>query len=539
MVAQTISRAFKPSTRAEFARCLESKHWRKNNLYTIVDESGLRCPYRQRVVQTGYARAKHLLNVILKSRQHGFSSEEAVDMVDDAVFTPDLQCGIIAHTKIDAQEIFETKVKLPYMGLPECIRRRNPAIKCDAGHLRLANGSSIRVAVSFRSATTHRLHVSELGKICSKYPKRAEEIITGTLPSVHPQLGGRATIEGTAEGGAGYFYDLCIRARADTIQAQKEGRELNPLQWKFHFYAWYQDPKNVATLAGVKISDELLRYFEQLAEKGIVTSTEQQAWYAFKKDGAGGLGKLMKREHPSTVEEAFESAVEGAVYGAEMDDARNEGRIGFYPWEQREPVYTFWDVGYNHATAIVFAQFIQGEIRIIDYYEVCGRGAAYHADQVMRKSYAYGTPYGPHDIVHHGKDSGIPLKDTYDSIFKERMPRFVATPRPKIKAEGLQIVSEVFPKFRIHQKGVEGNDNQGKGLLQAMSFYRFAWDETKQKFSKDPIDDWAADGADAVQTLALAYRFKRIGDRVLGSTSAHPEYRGRAAQKRRKLLEVA
>jgi hypothetical protein len=436
----------------------------------------------------------------------------------------DLQCGIIAHTKIDAQEIFQTKVKLPYMELPEQIRRRIPAEKCDSGHLRLANGSSIRVAVSFRSATTHRLHVSELGKICAKYPKRAEEIKTGTMPSIHPQLGGRATIEGTAEGGAGDFYDLCIQARADTQQAKREGRELNPLQYKFHFYAWHQDPKNVASPIGVTISDELVRYFEQLAEQGIVTSLEQQAWYAFKRDGAGGLGKLMKREHPSTVDEAFESTVEGAVYAEELEQARNEGRIGFYPWEPEALVYTFWDLGYSDATAIIFAQFIQGEIRIIDYYEVVGRGAAYHVEQVMRKPYSYGTPFGPHDIMAHEKGTGTPLKDTYDGLFGARMPNFNVVERPHLKSLGLDAVRGIFGKLTIHQKGVENGENQGKGLLQALAYYRYVWDDIKVEFSKDPLHDWSSHGCDGLQTLALAFRYEPIGEHILGYPGSIPEW---------------
>lgn len=497
-----------------------------NNLWTIVDKSGIKRPYRRRAVQTDYAISRHGLDVILKSRQHGFSTETDIDMLDDAVFTPDLQCGIIAHTKIAAQEIFHTKVKLPYMELPEEIRRRIPAEKCDAGHLRLANGSSIRVAVSFQSATTHRLHVSELGRICSKYPKRAQDIKEGTMPSVHPQLGGRATIESTAEGGAGDFYDLCIRARADTIQAEREGRELNPLQYKFHFYAWYQDPENVASPIGVKISDELRRYFEELAQKGIVTTTEQQAWYVFTKDG---LGKLMKRQHPSTVEEAFESSVEGAVYAEEMDKARNEGRIGFYPWEQRAPVNTFWDLGYSDATAIIFAQFIQGEIRIIDYYEMVGRGAPYHVEQLLRKPYAYGKPYGPHDIMNHEQGTGIVLKDTYDQLFGVRMPNFEMVPAPTTKALGIHEVRDIFDKLCIHQKGVENGEQQGgkdgkRGLLRALSYYRFEWDDVKNDLSKVPYRDWASHPCDALQTLALSYRYHKIGDHILGYPKSIPEW---------------
>lgn len=500
-----------PKTKAEIGRCLKDKMWRMNNLYTIVDESGSKRPYRRRWVQHDLAINRHGLDVVLKSRQHGISSESDIDMLDDCIFTPDLQCGIVAHTKIDAQEIFQTKVKLPYFELPEFIRERNRPLKSDGCTLRLANGSSIRVAVSFRSATTHRLHISELGKICAKYPKRAEEIKTGTMPSVHPQLGGKAIVEGTAEGSGGYFYDLCIQAQSDTANAQKENRSLNPLQYKFHFYSWNQDPKNVASPVGIVISEDLNRYFEELDEKGIVTSIEQRAWYAFKRDGAGGLGKLIKREHPTLVEEAFEQSVEGAVYGSEMEQARSEGRIGIYPWDPSCPVYTFWDLGYGDATCAIFVQFIRGEIRIIDFYSVKGRGAAYHSKQVNSKDYVYkdstgeSTHYAPHDIMNHEKGTGIILKDTYESLGI----KFNVVEHPRLKSDGIDAVRNIFNSILFNEK-------ETKELTKALSFYRYEWDDDRLSFKKDPIHDWASDAADAVQTMALQYRFSRIGGELLG-----------------------
>ena len=37
---------------------------------------------------------------------------------------------------------------------------------------------------SARSGTLQRLHVSEFGKICAQYPKKAREIVTGAFPAV-------------------------------------------------------------------------------------------------------------------------------------------------------------------------------------------------------------------------------------------------------------------------------------------------------------------------------------------------------------------
>jgi hypothetical protein len=471
-----------------------------NNLYTIVDESGKKRPYRRRWTQQDLAHNKHGLDVVLKSRQHGISSESDIDMLDDCVFTPDLRCGIIAHTKLDAQEIFETKVKLPYFELPEFIRKKNPHVKCDGCKLELANGSSIRVAVSFRSATTHRLHVSELGKICAKYPKRAAEIKTGTMPSVHPQLGGKAIIEGTAEGPSGDFHTLCIQAQSDTAEAKKKGIPLNALQYKFHFYAWFQDPKNTIDFEGVKISDELKRYFEDVLKKGIELSPGQQAWYAMKKDGAGGLGRLMKREHPSTPQEAFEQSVEGAIFGEQMEKAYSDGRIGFYPYIEKLPVDTFWDLGYHHATSVMFTQYYGEQVRIIDHHNERGRGAVYHAKVVKDKPYIYGHHYFPHDVMNHEKGSGIVLFDTYQSLLKKGCEVIA---RPKLKLDSIQSAYLIFPQVVFHAKTTEA-------LRASLSFYRYEWDEETGQFGKVPVDDPAADDADVFQLMSMQYRISTV-----------------------------
>ena len=108
------------------------------------------------------------------------------------------------------------------------------------------------------------LHISERGKICAKYPQKAEELKTGTIPTLHK--GSYLFDESTAEGGAGDFYDACIQAQADTIR-ERDGGVLNEKQCRFHFYSWHDDPKNTTPTAGITVSDTLKRYFEALGKE--------------------------------------------------------------------------------------------------------------------------------------------------------------------------------------------------------------------------------------------------------------------------------
>lgn len=504
---------------------LQSRRWRLNNLYKIINEGSQEVVFKDRPIQKRFYDAMWYWNLILKARQPGITTKIDLFMLDTCIFNSNIHAGIIAHDLKSAQRIFYHKVKYPYEHLPSELTSHVRAVKCDAMELRLSNGSSIWVGTSMRSATLRMLHISELAKICAKYPLKAIEIKTGALPTLHE--GSYLFVESTAEGGAGDFHDMAIASRSDTIKADKQGTKLNPQQIRFHFFPWYEHYLNATEPTGITISDELERYFVDMESKlNLRLTPEQRAWYALKKDGPAGYGKYMKREFPSTVEEAFEQSVEGAVYGEEMELARNEGRIGFYPWVKTEPVYTFWDIGYRHATAVVFVQFIKEQVRVIDFHSEKGRGAAYHATQVKKKDYVYGDHFFPHDVMNHEKGSGIVLKDTYDSLLCPVGKSIRVVERPKLKVDGINAVSNIFNSMVF-------NEPTTGELCKALSFYRYEWDEDKVCFSKNPVDDWAADPADAMQTMAMQYRYSTIDGKMLGYPHAIPANVGLSAAPQR------
>jgi hypothetical protein len=486
----------------------EDAYWRLNHLYWVINEHSERVLFNMRDCQDKFYDEMWYWNEILKSRQHGFSTEIDLIGLDLCLWNDNIEAGIIAHTLKDVQHIFETKIKYPYNNLPEKIKECIPAIKCDANEIRLENNSWLRVGLSMRSSTLRFLHVSERGKICAKYPQKAEELKTGTIPTLHE--GSYFFDESTAEGGAGDFYDACMQAQADTAR-EKEGVKLNKMQCRFHFFAWHDDPKNTTDPAGIIISDELKRYFVELLEKhNISLSDGQKAWYALKRDGAQGLGRLMKREHPSYPAEAFEQSVEGAVFGTEMEQVRAEGRIRFLPHKQGEPVYTFWDLGVGHPTAIGFFQFIQEEVHIIDYHEETGRGLVYHCGVVKGKDYIYGQHYLPHDAKKRSRETETPLEDTARELLGQ--DKVTVVPRVDSKGDSIQAARLAFPHVFFDTK-------KTTRLVKCLGFYRFEWDDDKKKFKNIPEDDWSADGADMFQCFGTAWVTMSIGGKRLGRTA--------------------
>ncbi len=521
--ARKVVPRMKPRNTKEVEKCLADKAWRKSVLYTIVDEGGNRLQYQQNVIQHDFDTHRHTLNVILKARQVGFSTENCIEILDEAFFTPNLTCGIIAHTKTDAIEIFATKIKLPYESLDPYLRSRNPPLEYDKTHIAFANGSSIRVAVNFQSATVHRLLITELGKMCAKYPARADMVITGTIPTVHPLEGGRLTVESTAEGPGGFFRDMCDKARFETLQSLRSGQPLGPLAYRFHFYPWWRKPENATNPLGIDITPEMAEYFDwcehQTVEDGsddrIKLSPEQRAWYVITRDGTLGLGKRrMKMEHPTTYDEAFESSVEGAVYGEELAQAYADGRIGRVPYEKSAPVYIACDLGYGDATVVWFIQLIGREIHIIDYYEQIGRGTAYHMAQIMNRGYVFDNNHRwcfmPYDIMSHEKGKGTVLKDEWTGLgAKIQVVDF-----PNRKAHGIDAVRSIFNLLHFDLA-------KCKAGLDRLGFYRYEWDEDTSSYSSnDPIHDVNSHAADALQTLALVWKYGKIGDRYLGNVRA-------------------
>ena len=168
-------------------------------------------------------------NVILKARQLGISTYICLLFLDRCLFNSNLSAGIIAHTREDAKLLFK-HIKFAYDNLPPEIKQSRPATIDSAQELVFNNGSSLRVGTSMRGSTLQYLHISEFGKICAKYPDKAQEIITGSLNTIAP--GQVIFIESTAEGREGHFYDICKKAEKD----KKEAKELSKMSFRFHFF---------------------------------------------------------------------------------------------------------------------------------------------------------------------------------------------------------------------------------------------------------------------------------------------------------------
>ena len=466
--------------------------WRLSNLYDIVNKRGHVVRFTPNQQQLDYLLNLHGRDIVLKARQLGFTTLAAIVALDECVFTPNWSAAIIAHTKPDAQKILKTKVRFPYDNLPDGIKEACPLVNDAADTLALANNSSVVVTSSARGGTLQRLHVSEFGKICARFPDKAEEIISGSFPAAE---NGHITIESTAEGQDGAFY----RMTQEALEKQAKGEPLSPLDWSIHFYPWYENPDYRTNPEFVRITEADKKYFENLKfEDGIELDAEQQAWWVQQEKTQGGK---MKREYPATPREAFEQALEGAYFESEIAHTIKRDGIGPFPYDPRHQVNTFWDLGRNDQTSIWLHQDINGRDRWIGYYENSGEHISHYLnwlrDWLKEREASWGDHYWPHD----GAREDLFLENGRLGEVKAMgfIPKIV--PRVQQKIEAIEAARTAFPNCDFDETACELG-------LKRLRHYRKEWNDRLGVWKDRPLHDINSNGADAFMTFATGYKRK-------------------------------
>lgn len=474
--------------------------WRvcSGELYKIMikgdkPEDDLVVPFKPNRAQRRFLSRLHYRNLILKARQRGFTTLMCIAWLDHAMWVPNSRCGIVAHDREAAEVIFRDKVKFAYDNLPLLFRQWAPLAKDSASELLFAhNNSSVRVATSMRSGTIHRLHISEFGKICAKYPQKAKEVVTGSIPAVPTT--GITVIESTAEGGEGEFYDMTQRS----MEIQESGRPLTPKDYRFHFFAWWDDsPEYELDPKGVVISDKQHEYFDSVeAKMGCTITQRQRAWYvATQQADFPNNPERMWQEYPSTPQEAFQQSTEGCYYTAQMTAVRKQGRILRIPVLE-VPVNTFWDIGNHDGCAIWFHQLVGMEDRFIRYYEGHHETLGHYVRELQSYGYIFNKHFLPHDADH--KRLSDTNKSTKDMLEDLGLNNIEVLDRITDLNTGISITRKHFPSAYFDEiecaVGVKRLDNYKKKYNTALARYV----DEPQKL------DGNSEGADALRQWAQA-----------------------------------
>lgn len=492
---------YRPKDEADLARCLKDPLWRicSGALYQIMLKSdegeGSVVPFRPNRAQGRLISRLWHRNIILKARQLGFTTLIAIMWLDHALFNADQRCGIIAQDREAAEIIFRDKVKLAYDRLPAALKDAMPLARDSASELLFAhNNSSVRVATSMRSGTIHRLHVSEFGKICAKYPDKANEVITGSLPAV--PLDGIAVIESTAEGQGGAFYTMTQRSQA---QAQAK-TSLTPRDYRFHFFPWWGEDGYRLESGDVVITDKDREYFDGIeAKEGCALDAAQRRWYVATRDADfGGDAEKMWQEYPSSPEEAFQVSTEGTYYAVQLAAARKQGRICNVPHVDGIPVNTFWDIGNSDGTAIWLHQKVGQDHRFFKFIEAWGEPYSYFAKELQKLDCVWGTHYLPHDAKHK-RQQGHAITSPESELKKLSIGgKWEIVPVINDVNHGIQLTRQAFGQCWFDKEGT-------KDGIAHLSAYRKTWNERGACWSDTPQHSIHSEAADSLRQFGQSF----------------------------------
>ncbi len=495
------------------AGCWRSQEWRLNHLYWIEQKDAPPCRFKMNWAQRKLFEGLHTRNNILKARQLGMSTLTCLMILDGCLFNENWHAGINDKTLDDAKE------KLGKIGFAvECLK--NPPdgedsvvnrfaklthrlMKPDVQALTasFANGSSICIGTSLRSRTLQFLHVSEFGHVAASSPKKAREIITGSLPTAEK---GIIIMESTHEGGkAGENYRMTKKAMENV------GKKLTDADYKFFFFPWWgQAEYSIESDEPLVLPRELEKYFDGLTKEGITLTDAQKRWY---NSQFGVFGYAIRQEYPSTPAEAFETQVEGSIYGSIISDLRSQGRIAAdFEADDDLPLYVSWDIGLSDNMSLWLWQPTgNGRFHVLDHYTANNHELAHYIGVVRGWEGQFGQPIATHLLPHDASKRDLATRTSFHDLFiRQRIPALVVPRTPDVWA-GINVTRRLLRHCVFHARCGEPVRVDGQEYMSginALENYQTLPAGANGAVREQPLHNACSHSADAFRTFAEAYQ---------------------------------
>lgn len=209
------------------------------------------------------------------------------------------------------------------------------------------------------------------------------------------------------------------------------------------------------------------------------------------------------RQQPEQYDHIWEggyvTVVEGAYYAKSLTRARTDKRIGHVAADPLMTVRLFFDIGGTgaraDAVAIWAAQFIDKEIRVLDYYEAVGQPLAAHVNWMRDREY---LPKRAQIFLPHDGDQQDKVYDTsYAKALRELRYDVTVIPNQGRGAAKMRIEAG-----RRHFPAMRFNESTCQGGLEALGWYHEKKDD-KREIGLGPEHDWASHAADAFGLMAV------------------------------------
>ena len=193
------------------------------------------------------------------------------------------------------------------------------------------------------------------------------------------------------------------------------------------------------------------------------------------------------------------TVVAGSYYDKHLAVAKEEGRITTLARDPLMPLYAFFDIGgaggKSDATAIWICQFINKEIRVLDYYEAQGQDLSFHVAWLRKWRYDDALIYLPHD----GRTVDRVHSVSFESALREAgfFVEVIPNQGKGAAIHRIERTREIFPRIWF-------NEHRTRPGLEALRFYHAKVDEVRGA-DLGPEHDWSSHGADAFGLMAIVY----------------------------------
>lgn len=180
----------------------------------------------------------------------------------------------------------------------------------------------------------------------------------------------------------------------------------------------------------------------------------------------------------------------GSVFGKQLAQAREDGRIGSVPYDATTGVYTAWDLGIGDATAIWFFQRVGREIHFIDHYEASGEDLGHYISVLNNKPYNYAKHFLPHDA----KQRELQTNMTRVDFFAQNGINNVEVLRPtsfQVGNDDINLIAR--PKLSLCWFDAE----KCKRGLECLRAYHYDYDAKNNLLKSQPEHDWSSHSSSA------------------------------------------
>jgi len=209
--------------------------------------------------------------------------------------------------------------------------------------------------------------------------------------------------------------------------------------------------------------------------------------------------KLFPDRYEHVWQGGYMKALDGAYFAKQLAEAKEQRRICRIAPDPLLGVRAFFDIGGSGASAdamaIWIAQFVDREIRVLDYIEGVGQVLAYYVNALKARGWGRALCVLPHDGVAENSVTGKRYEDhVRDAGFEVQVIKNQGKGAAMMRIESAR---RLFGRIWFNEATTEAGRD-------ALGWYHEKKDETRS-VGLGPEHDWSSHAADAFGLMCLAY----------------------------------